>query len=110
MELRSLDDDARGGRVRMVGPLGMGRIARTRVVSVEEPVRLRGTADVGYRTRGVVQWDIAPDGGGSGVTLSARVERASLLDRALLLVGGKRWLERTFAHAVARLGDAVPRD
>jgi hypothetical protein len=41
-ELDSLDSDARGGRVRIRGPLGLSRVARTRVLAAEEPRGSRG--------------------------------------------------------------------
>ena len=105
LEVDSVDADARGGRVRMVGPFGIGRSADTRVVEAEEPSLLLGVADLG-RTHAVVRWQIRPENGGSLVTLSATVERVSFGDRLLLLLGGRRWLEAVFASAVARLEDA----
>jgi hypothetical protein len=39
------------------------------------------------------------------VTLAARTESASPLDRAILALGGAWWLERIFRDAVARLGE-----
>jgi hypothetical protein len=36
------------------------------------------------------------------VTLSATIERLSLGDRVLLLLGGRRWLRLVFASAVGR--------
>jgi hypothetical protein len=41
------------------------------------------------------------------VTLSATVERASLLDRAILALGGRMLLRRMFAEAVEQLGRAA---
>jgi hypothetical protein len=105
--LASLDDDEAGGRVRMVGPLGIGRVAQTRVIAAEPSSRLRGTADLGGGTRAAVSWDIEPAGGGSRVTLTARVERSSALDRLLLTIGGRWWLERMFRSALLKLGTAA---
>ncbi len=99
--------DAAGGRVRMVGPLGLGRVAQTRVVSAEPNAHLRGTAELNGGTRAAVSWDIDPTATGSRVTLVARVERASLFDRFLLTIGGRWWLERMFRSAVQRLADVV---
>ena len=97
-----------GGRVRLKGPLGIAREARTRVLSARPPAagspgRLAGRADIGTGTSGRVSWEIAahPDGG-SLVTLAAGAERMSLLDRALLLCG-RWWLKRTFDRALANL-------
>ena len=110
--LGGLDDDEgggpRGGRVRLTGPLGLSREARTRVLSARPPTavrpgRLAGRADIGRSTTGRVAWEIAAgQDGGSLVTLRAVAERASLLDRTLLLLG-RRWLQRTFDRALANL-------
>jgi hypothetical protein len=51
-----------------------------------------------------VRWTIEPDGDGSLVTLSATVDRATALDRAVLALGGRRWLRRGFRAALAQLG------
>jgi uncharacterized protein YndB with AHSA1/START domain len=107
--LDALDDDAKGGRVRMVGPLGLGRVARTRVVAADPDTALRGSAELGGGTRATVRWDIAPHERGSRVTLAATIDHASPLDRVLLALGGRAWLERLFSSAVRRL-DAVLRD
>jgi hypothetical protein len=93
-----------GGRVRVRGPLGLSRTARTRVLGAEEPRELRGRAELGRRTAASVRWSIEPRGGGSRVTLSASVDEASALDRVLLACGGAWWLRRMFAEAVEQLG------
>jgi hypothetical protein len=97
-----------GGRVRIRGPLGLSRTARTRVLGAEAPGAsragvLRGRADVGRRTVGRVAWTIQPSDRGSWVTLSAEVEAATPVDRLLLVLGGRRWLARLFSSAVERL-------
>jgi len=102
--LETLDGDGAGGRVRIGGPLGLSRVARTRVVGMDPPRALHGQAHVGRRTVGLVHWRIEPNGQGSHVTLSAVVERATRLDRLILAVGGRRLLARAFADAVAQLG------
>ncbi len=100
-----------GGRIRLNGPLGIAREVRTRVLEAEPPDtgapgRLAGRADIGRRTVGLVAWEIAARaGGGSDVRLSARVERASIVDRAALALGGRRWLERVFDRSLAGLAD-----
>jgi hypothetical protein len=103
-ELEQLDGDRQGGRVRIRGPLGLSRVARTRVEDTIEPSELRGEARVGRSTLGVVRWTIDPDGSGSRVTLAAEVVRASALDRAVLAVGGELLLRRMFTEALDRLG------
>jgi hypothetical protein len=113
VELSGLDGDEgsgpRGGRVRLKGPLGISREARTRVLSARPPTavrpgRLAGRADIGRGTTGRVAWEIAVgQNGGSLVTLRAAAERASLLDRTLLLLGRRWWLQHTFDRALANL-------
>jgi uncharacterized protein YndB with AHSA1/START domain len=103
-ELESLDGDAAGARVRIRGPLGLSRVARTRVLEAQEPLLLRGRAEVGRGTVGSVRWTIEREGEGSRVAISAEVERASPLDRAILALGGRRFLRRGFAQALEELG------
>ena len=111
VELAGLDDEGSsplGGWVRLTGPLGIRREARTRVLSAHPPAagvpgRLAGRADIGARTTGRVSWEIvARADGGSLVTLAAVAERTSLLDR-MLIACGRWWLQRTFDHALANL-------
>lgn len=95
---------AHGGVVRMRGPLGISRAARTQVVEVERPSKLSGTAQVGSGTIARVSWTLHPAAGGATrVRLEAAVERASLLDRALLALGGRRWLAQRFGAILAAL-------
>lgn len=61
---------------------------------------------MGRGTVGTVRWLVESRGAGSRVTLAATVERASLLDRAILALGGRRLLRRGFAEAVDQLGRA----
>lgn len=98
---------AGGGRIRICGPLGIGRDARTTVVEAVPPRLMRGRAEVGRRTVGIVEWTIEPANGGSRVFLAARVEHASPADRALLALGGARWLRRRFARVLEHLEAAL---
>ena len=91
-----------GGRILIRGPLGITREARTEVVEAEAPSRLVGRAVLGT-TIGEVAWEILPEGGGSLVSLSAEVERASTADRLLLVLGGRSWLRRRFANVLETL-------
>jgi Polyketide cyclase / dehydrase and lipid transport len=95
---------ANGGRVRVGGPLGLSRVAETRVVSTERPRLLTGTAEIGTGTLGRVRWEITPVPDGSHVRFSAEVERASVADRVVLAAGGRWWLGRIVSRAVQRLG------
>jgi hypothetical protein len=90
--------------VRIRGPLGLSRVARTRVLETDAPRRLAGRADIGRGTAGAVRWEIDPHGDGARVTLAADVVSAGLFDRAVLALGGAWWLERIFRDAVVRLG------
>lgn len=99
---------ADGGVVRLRGPLGIARTARTRVVEMHEPTRLAGEADLGG-TRAAVSWLLEPDGEDTWVTLRADVLRATPLDRALLALGGRAWLRGRFRVTVERLAaNAAP--
>ena len=88
----------------MRGPLGLSRVARTRVLETIEPGELRGRAELGRGTVGAVRWLIEPAGTGSRVTLAAEVLAARPIDRVVLALGGRRLLRRMFAEAVEQLG------
>ena len=105
--LEALDADVAGGHVRIRGPFGLSRLARTRVLAAEEPRRLEGHAEIGGGTVGRVRWEIEPQGRGSRVTLTATVERAAPVDRVLLRVCGAWWLRRILAEAVNRLDEVA---
>ncbi len=92
-----------GGVVRLRGPLGVSRTARTRLLEAVPPERLAGEAVVG-RTRAEISWTFAAADGGTAVTLRADVTGATPLDRLLLALGGRLWLRRRFAATLARLG------
>jgi hypothetical protein len=108
VELAGVDAGGRGGRVRVRGPLGISRQARTEVVAADRPEDgrpgvLQGRALVGRSTVGLVRWELVPSGAGTNVLLSAVVDRASLLDRVLLAAEGRRWLRRIFVDELRRL-------
>jgi uncharacterized protein YndB with AHSA1/START domain len=92
-----------GGRVRMRGPLGLRRTADTRVASVERPGSIAGTATLADGTRGAIRWTLSGQGDGTRVRLEGTLERARPLDRLLLALGGRRWLERRFAGVLDSL-------
>jgi hypothetical protein len=90
------------------GPAGLRRRADTEIVTSHDPVLLSGVAELGDATTAWVSWNLHPvAGGGTRVILSASVQSASVLDRILLLVGGKRWIRRLFAETLERLGSVV---
>jgi hypothetical protein len=96
-----------GGRVRMRGPLGVGRVAATRVEEAEPVSLMRGTARIGRSTLARVSWALSPQGEDTTVRLEAVVEEASPLDRLLLALGGGAWLSRRFDRILATLGSRV---
>ena len=100
---------ARGGRVRLHGPLGLRRTAHTRLLELDAPARVAGTAEVGTRTRAVVAWDLEPrDGGGRTlVRVGAEVQRLGPVDRVLWTLAGRRVMTRGFPAVLARLDSAL---
>lgn len=100
---RGADGRARGGQVRMHGPLGTLRTASTEVVVADPPHEMVGTAEVARRTRARVWWRLMRSDDGTAVSLAATIETAGGLDRLLLLLGGRAWLARRFTDVVARL-------
>lgn len=117
VELGGLDpgdgNGPQGGLVRLKGPLGINRDARTQVLEAQPPTFgrpgcLAGRADVGTATTSRISWHIAAQDRGSLVTLAATVERVSRLDRVLLLFG-RWWLQQTFDRALANLDQTLRR-
>jgi Polyketide cyclase / dehydrase and lipid transport len=107
IDVVSLDGGSTGGRVRVRGPLGLRRTARTRVLVARPPECMEGSADLG-RTRGRVRWTLRDAPGGTLVRLEAWVERAGPADRLLLALGGRAWLRRRFAATVRGLATSWP--
>jgi hypothetical protein len=97
-----LDDEGDGGRVRIRGPLGLRRTARTQVLKAEPPARLEGRAALGG-TVARVRWELAERGQATLVRLEAHVEHAGPLDRLLLAAGGRAWLRWRFRATIAGL-------
>jgi uncharacterized protein YndB with AHSA1/START domain len=113
VEVRALDrvdhGPARGGRVRLHGPLGLRRTARTRLLELDAPARVAGTAEVGARTRAIVAWELEPRGGGRRtlVRVSTDVQRFGPVDRVLWALVGRRVMARGFPAVLARLDSAL---
>jgi hypothetical protein len=98
-ELEHSEPDAGGGSIELHGPLGLKRVARTRIARAVEPADgvggvIEGTAETPRGTLVRVAWNLAPAPGGTLAALDLVVERATPLDRLLLALGGRRWLER----------------
>lgn len=97
----------KSGVIRLKGPLGLSRRARTRVLEAEAHRRVAGRADLSLGTVGLVAWEILPRGATSVVRLSAEVATASLPDRVVLALGGKRWIRGLFERALVNLDAAL---
>ena len=95
------------GSVRIHGPLGLRRTARTTVVDATPNALMHGTAELSGGTRALIAWELSPADGGTAVRLSADVERAATPDRVLLVLGGRTWMQRRFDAILARLHEQV---
>ncbi len=92
-----------GGRVRIRGPLGVRRTARTRVDYARPFEEMGGSAQLTDATTAQVRWLLREDTAGTAVTLAARIDRAGQLDRLLLAAGGMAWMRRRFAATLESL-------
>ena len=101
IEVVELDDGS--GRVRMHGPLGLRRTARTIVVDAEPDHIMHGTAELSGGTVARIAWELNEDVGGTAVRLSAEIERAAPVDRLVLSLGGAAWMQRRFEKILATL-------
>ena len=96
-----------GGRVRIRGPFGVQRVARTQVDFARPVDELGGSARIGNVTTGRVRWLLHAADGGTTVTLAARVEQAGTRDRLLLALGGRVWMRRRFVTTLRALDDRL---
>jgi hypothetical protein len=106
---RSTPED---GRIVLRGPLGLRRVARTKLVSTKPPDGSRagaveGLAAVETGSAARIAWRLEPRGDRTAVTLEAHVERAQGVDRLLLVLGARPWLRRILRHSLARLDELV---
>jgi hypothetical protein len=101
---------AHGGTVRIRGPLGLGRTARTRLVQAQPHTSVEGTASVGARTEARVHWTLTPVIEGTLVRLEATVERMGRSEAIVLAAGGRRWLEDRFASILNTLARRLERE
>jgi uncharacterized protein YndB with AHSA1/START domain len=101
----SLDGDNNGGVVRIQGPLGVRRTARTHVTATRKPRLIIGTAELEGGTRARVSWTLAGRMSQTRVRLAANVEYAAPLDRLLLTLGGRIWMRRMFRHTLGQLAE-----
>jgi hypothetical protein len=105
----SLDDDPRdllsGGAIVLRGPLGLRRAVRTRIALHQPPTRLAGSALTDSGTRAHISWTLRPQPDRSAVVeLTAVLGPIARRDRALLAVGGRRWIRHLFAATLRQLG------
>ena len=91
------------GSVRIHGPLGLRRTARTTVVDATPNQVIHGTAEVPCGTLARIAWDLDPDPAGTVVRLAAEIERTAAADRMLLALGGRAWMTRRFDAILERL-------
>jgi hypothetical protein len=103
IEVVELDDGS--GRVRMHGPLGLRRTARTVVVDAQPDHVMHGTAELSGGTLARIAWELNEDAGGTAVRLSAEIERASLPDRVLFALGGGAWMRGRFEKILTTLAE-----
>jgi uncharacterized protein YndB with AHSA1/START domain len=93
------------GRVRIHGPLGLRRTAKTTVEDAQPDHVIHGIAELSGGTRARIAWELNEDAGGTAVRLCAEVEQAAPGDRLLLALGGRRWMARRFEAILARLDE-----
>lgn len=104
VEPLAIDHDS--GRVRIHGPLGLRRTAATKVEDAQDDV-IHGTAELSGGTVARIAWDLRSAANGTAVRLTAVVERAHPLDRALLALGGGVWMRRRFGSTLERLEEEL---
>jgi uncharacterized protein YndB with AHSA1/START domain len=92
-----------GGVVRLNGPLGVQKTARTAVRSATFPHELSGKAWDGDGSSGTLTWRLAPDDERTLVTAELTVRAGSARDALLLAAGGRAWLRRCLTTAIGRL-------
>jgi hypothetical protein len=93
------------GSVRIHGPLGLRRTARTTIVDAMPSHVMHGTAELSGGTVALIAWELSEDVGGTAVRLTAEIERAALPDRLLLALGGHAWMTRHFDAILERLDE-----
>ena len=107
LRVESLRADRRGATISIRAPGGLRRTARTEVTTALAPRKFGGTITPKTRTRAGAWWTIEPTGSGARVALQAAIVPKGLVDRLLLALGGRWWLERRCERVVAQLGTAL---
>jgi hypothetical protein len=100
-----------GGRLRLRGPFGLRRIARTEVLHREPPHMMTGLARIGSRTVAHIRWALHPHTPNeTRVELTTTITSTGVVDRAMLGLGGRLWLRRRIAGTLARIQPHPARD
>jgi hypothetical protein len=107
LRIEALRPDRRGATIEIRAPGGLRRTARTEVTTALAPRRFGGTVTASTRTRAGAWWTIEPRAGGARVALEAEIFPRGIVDRVLLALGGRWWLERRCGRVVARLDSAL---
>jgi hypothetical protein len=93
-----------GGLVELRGPVGLTRLARTRVQGAEPHSRLWGTAETIDGARASLEWRVRPESDRTDVEVRLDVRAGGWKDRTLLHLGGRAWLRARLHAALDRLG------
>jgi hypothetical protein len=109
--LVSIDDvDGSRGHIVVHGPLGLKKHARTRLTRVDEEAGIvEGLAEDDEGTLAVVTWRVARAADATRVGLEVDLRRLALVDRALLLLGGRMWLRRCLRRTLDNLEETLQR-
>jgi hypothetical protein len=91
------------GIVRVSPPLPLTWTVRTEMTRRDDPARVTGIAQVDGRTAADIEWRLESRADGTLVHLRATMRDLTVLERALLRLGGARWLRRRFRQTLGRL-------
>jgi hypothetical protein len=103
LELQGPPGRRTGGLVELQGPVGLTRLARTRVGGAEPHSRLWGTAETTDGARASLEWRVRPHGDFTLVEVRVDMRARKWSDRILLLLGGRAWLRARLRAALYRL-------
>ena len=114
IRLMALEDEATdllsGGEIALDGPVGIRRVARTRVTLSQPPYRLAGAARLDSGTEVHVSWTLRPDGAGAvDAELTAVLGPIAVADRLALALGGRRWARARFRQTLDRVATELER-
>jgi hypothetical protein len=107
LRVEALRPDKRGATISLRAPGGLRRTASTEVTTALPPRRFGGTVTTTTRTQAGAWWTIEPSADGALVGLHAEIFPRGIVDRVLLALGGRLWLERRCERVVARLDSAL---